>query len=67
MLNDLTLKIHNKIPPNFQRCWGKVKNAKKKLLIFFQQGLSKLKKGYSQDLVKQTVAMVVGPNNYLQH
>ena len=24
MANGLTHKIHNKIPQNFQRCWGKI-------------------------------------------
>ena len=33
------------------------KMIKKNLVNFFKQGLSKLKKGYSQDQVKQTVRL----------
>ena len=35
--------------------WEGEKNDKKMLLQFFKQGLSKLKKGYTQDLVKKAV------------
>ena len=56
MLNGLTLMIHKKNSPKFQRCWGKMKkisvqNVSKKI----KQRSNKLEKGYSQDLAKQTV------------
>ena len=45
--------------PNFQGCWGKVKkNLRKMLLKNFKERPSKLEKGYSQVLVKQTVVSV---------
>ena len=49
MPSGLTTIIHNTIPPSFQGSWGKMKK-------WFKQRPSKLKKGYSKDLVKQTVA-----------
>ena len=33
MANGLTYKIHNKIAPNFQRCWGKMNILSKKFWI----------------------------------
>ena len=57
MTNGLTSLIHKKNLPNFQGCWGKVKklSLKKILLKNFKERPSKLEKGYSQVLVKQTV------------
>ena len=57
MPNGLTSLIHKKNLPNFQGCWGKVKkNLRTILLKKFTERSSKLEKGYSQVLVKQTVS-----------
>ena len=55
MPNGLTCKIHNKIPQNFQGCYL---GEDEILFKIFKQRPSKLKKGYSQDLVKQTVVFI---------
>ena len=55
MPNGLTPLIRKKNQPNFQGCWGKMKNESEKNVVKkFKERPNKLEKGYSQDLVKQT-------------
>ena len=57
MANGLASIIHKKIYQIFKDVGERWKNDLRKILvIFFKQQSSKLKKGYSQVLVKQTVA-----------
>ena len=52
--------IHKKIHQIFRDVGGRWKNYQRKILLkIFKQPSSKLKKSYSQDLVKQTVASSV--------
>ena len=54
--NSPTSLILTKNPLNFQGCWGKMKKwSEKKFVKKLKERPSKLEKGYSQDLVKQTV------------
>ena len=57
----LTLLIHKKIHHIFRDVGGKIKNdSRKELLKKIEERPSKLEKGYSQDLVKQTVVCMLG-------
>ena len=66
MPNGLALIIPQKNQPNFQGCWGKMKKwSEKNFVEKYKQRSSKLKKGYSQDLVKQTQTVAcVGLSRY---
>ena len=58
MPNGLTPLIHKKIHQIFQDVGGRGKNDPRKILLkTFKERPSKLEKGYSQDLVKQTVVI----------
>ena len=55
MLNGLTSMIHKKIHQIFSDIGGRWKNQWKILVKNLTQRSNKLEKGYSQDLVEQTV------------
>ena len=65
--NDLTSQIYKKNPPNFQKCWGQMKKYPRTILLKnFKERPSKLEKGFSQDLMKQTVGPIASSQNCIR-